>query len=329
MSILAFCILGALLAGYALFDGYDLGMAALLPFIAHDHHERQVARDAIAPFWNGNETFLVAAGAALFAFFPLVYASAFSGFYLPFIVVLWLLIGRGISFEIREMIEHPLWFAFWDAAFSLSSLLLIVLFGVTLGNIVRGVPLAHGGYFLGLFGFLFNAYALAVALLAVLTLTLHGAVYVAMRTRGPVAARSRATALRLLPFAFAWWIVVGIATSFVRSPATFGSPPAIAVGAIVALVSLGALWTMLRRGDARRAFTASSLAIIGMLLSAAGTIFPYLLPGFPDPASGLDIYRTAPNPVALATTCVVTLVGLALLLGYRVYVARILTRPSA
>jgi cytochrome d ubiquinol oxidase subunit II len=150
MSVVAFCVLGVLLGGYVLLDGYDLGMASILLFVARSGDERQSARNAIAPFWNGNEVFLVAAGAALFALFPLVYASSFSGFYLPFMVALWLLMGRGIAFEIREMIESPLWHAFWDVAFSLSSLVLIVLFGVALGNIVRGVPLEQSGYFLGL-----------------------------------------------------------------------------------------------------------------------------------------------------------------------------------
>lgn len=322
MSVAAFVLLGILLGGYVILDGYDLGMAAILFFVARTGEERQRARDAIAPFWNGNEVFLVAAGAVLFAFFPLVYASSFSGFYLPFIVVLWLLMGRGISFEIREMIEHRLWHGFWDFAFSLSSLGLIVFFGVALGNIVRGVPLAQGGYFLGLFAFLFNGYALAVALMAVLALSLHGATYLCARTEGVVAERSRALALRLLPVVALWWVIVSVGTFFVRAPDTFGAPPAIGLGAVLALGSLAAYWFAISSRRVRRAFAASSTFLGGMLLSAAGTIFPYLLPGFPDPRSGLDVYRTAASPAAMTSMLVATVLALLLLAGYRTFLAR-------
>lgn len=325
MSIAAFCVLGILLGGFVLLDGYDLGMASIMLWVARTGEERQVARGSIAPFWNGNEVFLVAAGGALFAFFPLVYASSFSGFYLPFIVVLWLLMGRGISFEIREMLEHPLWHAFWDVAFSLSSLALVVFFGVALGNIVRGVPLSQSGYFLGLFGFLFNGYALAVALLAVLALAQHGAAYLLARIEGPVAQRSRAVALRLFPLVAAWWAIVSAGTFFVRSPSTFGAPPAIAAGALAAIVSLVAFRAFVVRERYRAAFYASSTFLAGLLLAAAGTIFPYLLPGFPEPGTGLDIYRTATSPAAATTTLVVTIMGLVLFAIYRTFLARRLT----
>jgi cytochrome d ubiquinol oxidase subunit II len=325
MSVAAFCVLGVLLGGYVVLDGYDLGTASILLFVARSGDERQSARNAIAPFWNGNEVFLVAAGASLFAFFPQVYASSFSGFYLPFMVVLWLLMGRGIAFEIREMIENALWHAFWDVAFSLSSLGLVAFFGVALGNIVRGVPLQQGGYFLGLFGFLFNGYACAVALLAVLALCQHGAAYLIVRTQGPVAERSRGAAIRLFPAVAAWWAIVSIGTFFVRSPATFGAPPAIGVGAAVALGSLIAFRIAVGREPYHGAFVASSCFLAGLLLSAAGTIFPYLLPGFPDPRTGLDIYRTSAPPAAMTTALTVTILALVLLAGYRTFLARKLT----
>lgn len=325
MSVVAFCVLGVLLGGYVLLDGYDLGMAAILLLVARNAEERQQAREAIAPFWNGNEVFLVAAGASLFALFPLVYASSFSGFYLPFMVVLWLLMGRGIAFEIREMIDSPLWHAFWDVAFSLSSFALIVFLGVALGNIVRGVPLERGGYFLGLFGFLFNGYALAVALLAVLALCQHGAAYLLARSGGAIVERSRAAALRLFPVVAVWWVIVSVGTFFVRSPATFGAPSGIGIGAALALASLVAFRFALAREHYARAFIASSCFLAGLLLAAAGTIFPYLLPGFPDPRTGLDIYRAASPPAAMTTALVVTISGLVLLAVYRSFLARKLT----
>jgi cytochrome bd ubiquinol oxidase subunit II len=141
MSTVAFCVLGILLTGYVLLDGYDLGMGTVLLLVSRNEDERRAALESIAPFWNGNETWLVAAGASLFAMFPQIYASAFSGFYLPFILVLWLLMGRGISFELRKAVDHPMWHGFWDAVFAVCSALLIVLLGIALGNIMRGVPI--------------------------------------------------------------------------------------------------------------------------------------------------------------------------------------------
>lgn len=325
MSVAAFFLLGVLLAGYVLLDGYDLGMATILFLVARNKEEREIARRSIAPFWNGNEVFLVAAGASLFAFFPLAYASSFSGFYLPFIVVLWLLMGRGISFEIRDMVDHPLWQSFWDFSFSVSSFGLIVFFGVALGNLVRGVPLGKGGYFLGLFGFLFNPYALAVAVLAVLALSLHGATYLLARTEGAVVDRSRNLATKLFPLVASWWALVSIATFLVRAPSTFGAPPLIGIGAAVALGSLTVYRVAVSRSRHKLAFVASSGFLGGMLLAAAGTIFPYLVPGFPDPHTGLDIYRTAASPAAMTTMVVVTSLALLLLGAYRTFLARRLT----
>jgi cytochrome d ubiquinol oxidase subunit II len=159
MSVAGFAVIAFLLTGYVLLDGYDLGVAAIAPLIGRSDHERASAMASIGPFWNGNEVWLIAAGAALFALFPAAYASSFSGFYLPFIVALWLLMFRGIALEVRERRASELWHQFWDAAFSLASGLLIVLFGVALGNLLRGVPLDSAGYFQGTFAFLLNPYA--------------------------------------------------------------------------------------------------------------------------------------------------------------------------
>jgi cytochrome d ubiquinol oxidase subunit II len=326
MSTAAFCILAVLLAGYVVLDGYDLGMGSVFFLVAKGEDERRAARASIAPYWNGNEVWLIVAGAALFAFFPQVYAAAFSGFYLPFMFVLWSLIGRGIAFEFRETIEHPLWHAFWDVAFSVSSVLLVVLLGLALGNVVRGVPLERGGYFFGLLGFLLNPYALAVAALAVLALAQHGAAYLFSHTDGPLAQRSAGVASRLFPVVTASYACVTAATFFVRPLDTLGPRPAIALGGAVAAGGLVAVRLALGRGRARAAFAASTCFLIGLLLAAAATTYPYLLPGYPDPRSGLDIVRFAAPPVSLTTALVVIVLGLVLATAYRAFVVSAISR---
>jgi cytochrome bd ubiquinol oxidase subunit II len=325
VNVLAFCLLAVLIVGYILLDGYDLGMGTLVLFVSRGEDERRAALASIGPYWNGNEVWLVAAGAALFALFPLAYASAFSGFYLPFMLVLWLLIGRGISFELRETVAHPLWHAFWDVIFTVCSALLIVLFGVALGNIIRGVPLNPDHYFAGTFGFLLNGYALAIALLALLALAQHGALYLRMRTRNGVAQRSRRVVVALFPAIVAVYVLVTV-LSFATHVAGDGFRPAAWLGGLVAIVGLIVLRVNLDRLWGRPAFLGSSAFLVGMLISAAATIFPYLLPGFPQRGSGLDIYASAAPATALTTALVVLVVGLSLLAVYRTFLTRRLSR---
>jgi cytochrome bd ubiquinol oxidase subunit II len=321
VNVLAFCILTLLIVGYVLLDGYDLGMGTVVLFVSRGEEERRAALESIGPYWNGNEVWLVAAGATLFAFFPLAYASAFSGFYLPFMVVLWLLIGRGISFELRENLENPLWHAFWDALFAACSTLLIVLFGVALGNIIRGVPLDADHYFVGTFGFLLNGYALAVAILALLAIAQHGAVYLFMRTENAVAKRSRRAILALFPAVVAAYVGV-TALSFAMHVSgndfRFGPLP----GALIAIGGLIVLRLGLERSSRRLPFVGSSAFLAGMLISAAATMFPYLLPGYPERRTGLDIYDSAAPAPALITALVAVIVGLVLLAGYRTFLTR-------
>ena len=167
MIVVAFLLLVAMLGVYVLLDGYDLGAGAVHLFVARDDAERAAVLDSIGPYWNGNEVWLIAAGGTLFALFPQVYASSFSGFYLPFMVLLWLLMFRGIAFELRGEFPSDLWRGFFDVTFAAASVLLILVLGVALGNIVRGVPLDTAHYFQGTFAFLLNPYAVGVGLLAV------------------------------------------------------------------------------------------------------------------------------------------------------------------
>lgn len=305
MPTVGYCVIALMLTAYVLSDGFDLGIAAIAPFIARNDAERRIAMESIGPFWNGNEVCLIAAGAALFALFPTAYAASFSGFYLPFMVVLWLLMFRGISLELREHLPSELWHQFWDAAFWASSTLLVVLFGVALGNLIRGVPLDASGYFQGSFSFLLNPYAIAIALLAVCVLAFHGAAFARLRIDGPPAVRAASASKAL------WWCVavlylfVSAATLHLRG---FGGHWATYVCGAIALAALIAMRFALGRSDVA-AFAASSLFLIALMGAAAATMYPYILPGYPPGSGGLSIDAAAPSAAAMTTALTVTIGG--------------------
>jgi len=325
--VAAFVILLLMLGTYVLLDGYDLGVGMLHLFVARTDRERAATIASIGPFWNGNEVWLIAAGGTLFGLFPLVYASSFSGFYLPFIVVLWLLMFRGIALELRGHFPSDLWHQFFDVTFALASALLALLFGVALGNVVRGVPLDASHYFEGTFAFLLNPYALGVGLLAVLALALHGAAWVAMRVDGWPADRAVGAQRILWPAVTALAVVITYATFRVHSPwPNLVAMPWIALAPLASLAGLIGMVAL--RAQPRLVFAASSLFLAGMLGSAGATVFPYLLPGFPAAANGLSIYTVPESPIALATMLPVIVVGLVIVAVYRVFVAGRLDRGA-
>ncbi|MDQ2872497.1 MAG: cytochrome d ubiquinol oxidase subunit II [Candidatus Eremiobacteraeota bacterium] len=327
MSIAGFILLAIMITAYIVLDGYDLGTAAITPLIARTGKERAASMESIGPFWNGNEVWLIAAGASLFALFPQAYASSFSGFYLPFMVVLWLLMFRGIAMELRSHFASELWQNFWDFAFTASSALLILLFGVALGNIVRGVPLDANGYFPGTFAFLLNPYALAIGVLACVSLGMHGAAWILIRIDGPPAERSRSL-IRIL-----WWIVlvlyvaVSVATVLQHTgPNTRALPDWLALLPVITVLALIAVRYWSAKGAVVPAFAASSVFLAALFATAAATIFPYILPGYPAGHGGLSIASAAPSPVALASALTVTIVGLCIVVAYTLVVSKRMMR---
>jgi cytochrome d ubiquinol oxidase subunit II len=313
MSVAAFVVIAFLVTMYVLLDGFDLGVAAIAPFVARGDRERAGAMASIGPFWNGNEVWLIAGGAALFALFPQAYASSFSGFYLPFIVALWLLMFRGIALELRDHFSSELWHEFWDAAFSLSSALLIVVFGVTLGNLLRGVPLGPAGYFQGTFAFLLNPYALFVGAFALCTLALHGAAFLAMRVDGEPGAKAMRAVANLWWAVGAFYAAATVLTFFVHAPLGRSWLFAMPVFSVAALI---ALRRFARKGHAVAAFAASSFFIATLLIASAGTLFPYLLPAYPAGRGGISIFEAAPSAAALICALTVTIGGIVLVTIY-------------
>ncbi|MGH7727204.1 MAG: cytochrome d ubiquinol oxidase subunit II [Vulcanimicrobiaceae bacterium] len=323
MTALAFVVVVLMLGIYVLLDGYDLGVGAIHLFVAREDSERSAAIASIGPVWNGNEVWLLAAGGTLFALFPQVYASAFSGFYLPFMVLLWLLMFRGIAIELRGHVPSDLWRDFFDVTFTVASILLILVLGVALGNVLRGVPLDAGHYFTGTFGFLLNPYALGVGLLALAALAQHGAAWIAMRVVGKPAERARTVVGRLWPIVFVLAGAVTAATFWVHSPLpNLRAMPWVALAPLLSFAGLLSIWYFRLRGNGRGLFGASNLFLGGMLASAAAGLYPYLLPGYPSPEDGLSALRAAPSPVTLGTVLAVVIAGLVAVGIYRTLIVR-------
>jgi cytochrome d ubiquinol oxidase subunit II len=321
-----FAVIGVMLTVYALLDGFDLGVGALHLLVGRTEEERGRAIGAIGPVWNGNEVWLIAAGGSLVVAFPHAYASAFSGFYLALMLVLWLLILRGIGIELRHQIDHPMWRQAWDVTFSGASALLAVLFGVALANVMRGVPFDADGNFQGSFALLLNPFALLGGVLSLILLALHGAAWLALKTDAAIHDRAW-RAIGLL-----WWpAVAGIIAIFAASfgvrpdfPTNFLRWPVLFVWPLVAAVGLVAVQVYWRRRDDRRTFIATGTLIVGLLASVFSGLYPRLLPALAGSAHpGLDIYNAAAPPQSLRTALAIYLVGMLIVATYLVRIYRV------
>ncbi len=309
MNVVAFMLLAAMLTAYVVLDGYDLGVGAVHLFLMRTDRSRAASFAAINPFWHGNEVFLIAAGGTLFALFPKAYAAAFSGFYIPFIVVLWLLMVRGMSIELRGHFASDMWNGFWDVAFSISSALLAFILGITIGNVVRGLPLDANGYFVGTFGFLLNGYALAVGALSLLALSMHGAAFLWMRVDELLQPDARRLNRILLCFVIVLFAGVTAATLAAHPIAAH---PTLWITPAVALIALTCI-AFAKNG--RTALAGSSVFLAALMASAAQTLFPHLLPAFGN-GGGLDIYNSAPNAYSVGTAFTAAAIGFGAALGY-------------
>ncbi len=288
METLWFFLLALMLTVYVVLDGFDLGVGFVMLLWPGTDEERRSAFAAIGPVWDANEVWLVAAGGVLVFAFPAVYATALSGFYLPLMFVLWLLILRGISIDFGSHLDHPLWRRFFDTAFAVSSTLLALLLGVALGNVVRGVPLGSSGYFqIALFeNFLtgpipgaIDWYTGLIGIFTVIVLGAHGSLYLSWRTEGPLREKSLRLTARMCGAAIVLLLLTTLATAFVQ-PVIFERLMARAWAWPVLLVEvLGivlAIW-QLRRGRAQTAFVGWGLFIAGLLISTAIGLYPDIL----------------------------------------------------
>jgi len=334
LNVIWFLVIAGMVTVYAVLDGFDLGVGALLLVLTKSEAERSEALKSIGPVWNGNEVWLLAGGGAMVAAFPTLYAASFSGFYLPLMVVLWLLILRGIGYEFRHYDKDGMWTGVCDVAFSIASLLLALLFGVAVGNVLRGVPMDAGGNFTGSFAFLLNPFALVAGLLTVSVLCLHGAAFIAMRAN---IADLKSRAIR---FAGGFHIAATVLTiaivggSFLARPdfiGNFQKAPELFVLPGLALAVLIAIPVALRKGNAKAAFQATCTLIVSLLGSAAAGMFPRLLPsvlGDPSGDHSLTIYNAASSPHSMATALIATSIGLVLVACYTTIIYRLVFKKQ-
>ena len=330
MPTVWFWLLAFMITTYVVLDGFDLGVGALHRILARNDAEREEATSLIGPIWDGNEVWLIAAGGVLFLGFPKAYASAFSGLYFGLIIVLWLLVGRGLGIEFRHQSESPLWRAACDTVFWLASAALAFMFGVALGNVVRGVPLGPDGYFRAPLFDLLNWYALLVGLFGLVVLVAHGAGFLAARASVPLASRAQRLARRL------WFaelvLALGLAypTYSVRDEmlTNFGDQPWRLVFPVLALGALGAQFVFQRMGRWGRAFLASSAFIVGMLTTMAAGLYPNILPARDDHPFGLTIFNTASGDHALTVGLRWWSLGIVLAIAYFIVAYRFLFRRT-
>jgi cytochrome d ubiquinol oxidase subunit II len=321
-----------MVAAYVVLDGFDLGAGAIYLGAARTPDERRTIMRAIGPVWDGNEVWLLAAGGTLYFAFPLLYASSFSGFYLPLMIVLWLLMLRGIGIELRAHMKNPVWLGFFDTLFCVSSLLLTIFFGAALGNVVRGVPLGPDEYFFeplwtnfrvnqGIAGTnngILDWYTVLTGVMALVTLTAHGSLYVTVKTEGDLNRRARAVALWAWPVQLLLTVVGLVATVSIR-PGVLDNYKHHAVGFLIPVLVFGSLAVMMHgilKHAEKTAFVASALYIVGMLVGAAFALYPVVLPASTDPALNLTIYNTAAGEHGLAVGFTWWILGMILALGY-------------
>lgn len=321
-----------MLTCYVILDGFDLGAGIAHYFVGRNAFERDAVIKAVGPVWDGNEVWLLATGGTLYFAFPALYSAGFSGFYLPLIIVLWLLILRACAVELRHHLDNSMWHSFWDALFCLSSVLLAIFFGAALGNVIRGVPLNAEGYFFeplwtdfrttGTTGIL-DWFTVLSGVVAFVALTVHGANYLAVKTVGEMNARSRKLVgngwYALVAVTFLSLIAVAnlredLLFNYRNYPVTWLVPVAVA-GALSAIKYFNII-----RND-KAAFISSSLYLAFMLVGAVVALFPTILPAI-DPARSLTIYNSAAGYYGLSIGLIWWSIGFVIAIGYFAFLFR-------
>ena len=314
LTVVWFVLVALLWTGFFVLEGFDFGVGVLHTVVGRDERERSTALRAIGPFWDGNEVWLIVAGAGMFAAFPAWYATLFSGLYLALLLVLVALMVRGASFEFREKVTSPHWQRAWTWATTLGSGALPLLFGIGLGGMVAGFPIDADGEYTGGFVDIFTAYGVWTGLTLLSLSALHGATFLALKTEGPVRERSRSVGVRI-------WVATLVASIVFAA----WKPSALSILAAVAVLAAGAL---LRAGREGWAFTATAAAMAATLSSLFVDLFPNVLISSTDAAYNLTVSGAASGSYALKVMTVAAAIFLPLVLlyqgwTYRVFRARV------
>ena len=349
-------LVGVLLIGFAIMDGHDMGVGTLLPFVGKDDTERRVVINTVGPHWDGNQVWFITGGGAIFAAWPLVYATAFSGFYWAMLAVLWALFFRPVGVDYRSKIDNPTWRQTWDWGLFIGGAVPPLIFGVAFGNLFQGVPFSFDDHLVstysGSFWALLNPFALLCGVVSTAMITFHGAIYLAHRTQGEIQWRALRAAgffggLMLLAFAAAggwlWMAIPGYAIQSAVDTAALPNPLAKTVireagawfanyrlyPATLALPALGfvgviAAQVLARSGRTMAAFWASALAIVGVIGTAGASLFPFIMPSSLDPNSSLTVWDSVSSHLTLTIMLVATLIFMPLIILYTSWAYRVM-----
>lgn len=356
LRIIWWGLLGVILIGFAVTDGFDMGVGALLPFVARTDSERRIAINTIGPVWEGNQVWLVLGGGAIFAAFPLVYAVSFSGFYLAMFAILFALILRPVAFKYRSKRDDPRWRAMWDWALFIGGFAPALIFGVAVGNALQGVPfrfddtlrMTYESDFWGLL----NPFALLCGLTSVSMLVLHGAAWLGLKADDPVRSRARglgmiAAVFSLILFALGGvWIMqsgMGYAINGAIAPdtpanphlydvslqtgawlANYGKYPWMIAAPVIGLVGAALAFVGLWLRSEPLAFTGSSLSTAGIIASVGASMYPFILPSSLDPGSSLTAWSASSSHLTLFVMLIVTVILLPIVLAYTAWAFKVM-----
>jgi len=312
-----FVLIGVLFAGYAILDGFDLGVGALHLFTRRDE-DRRIMLNAIGPVWDGNEVWLVTGGGALFAAFPDVYATVFSGFYLVFVLLLVALIFRAVAIEFRSKQPMGWWRQMWDIGFASGSLLSSLLIGVAMGNIAWGVPIDARGEFAGTFWTLLRPYPLLLGVTTVALFMMHGSIYAVMKTEGTLHEQLRGWVNHCIIFFVICYATTTMATLLYvpHMAARMRANPWLFSVALVNMLAIANIPREIHRGRDGRAFLSSCLAMLSLMAVFGLEMYPNLIYSWPNPEHSLTIWSAASSEKTLGIMMTIALIGVPIVLAY-------------
>lgn len=318
LNVVWYILFVAIVAGYLIMDGFDLGVGTLHLFLARNDRDRRVFLNSIGPVWDGNEVWLVLAGGVLFAAFPVVYSSLFSGFYGAMMLVLLVLILRTVAIEFRSKRPSPRWRSAWDTVFAVASMGIALLLGVAFGNIMAGVPIDQQGYMYPYLPALLNPFALLIGVTTVFMLALHGSIYLSMKAQDDLLDSVKRWVPRLLIIFFMLNTLVVASSLLLHEHVTdnYLAHPWLVIFPAAALAAVIVAWLQVRRERYFAAFILSAAMIAGLLFSAAVGLYPNLLASTLDSAYNLTIFNAASQPNTLIVMLVMALIGMPFVLLY-------------
>ena len=313
-----FILLAVLLTGYAILDGFDLGVGILHPFVARTDEERRIVMNSIGPLWDGNEVWLVTFGGALFAAFPEAYATVFSAFYLPFMALLFALILRAVSLEFRSKVHSPRWRTMWDYAFFLGSTLATLLFGVAVGNMMKGIELDEHHEFTGRFVDMLSPYSLTVGVIAVAAFAMHGAIYLYLKTEGEFQRRLKTVMWRTF-FIFApLYLLVTSWTGLEipRAVETLNAKPILWIVPALNFLAVLNIPRAIHKGIEGHAFFSSCCMIAAFVFLYITALFPFLVPASNDLSHSLTVANASSSQKTLSIMLLIAVLGMPCVLAY-------------